>query len=64
MLPADGILGVAPSWGQHLVEGGHAIALLELADVLADFVHDARDVVALVRGGFIALPFWVFPSSC
>jgi hypothetical protein len=35
--------------GRHLVEGGHAIAGLELVDARTDLLDDAGDVVALVH---------------
>lgn len=50
VLPGDGVLGVAAAAGAHLVEGGYAVAGLELEDVGADLFDDAGDVVALVGG--------------
>lgn len=42
------------------MEGGDAIAGLELVDGVADRVHDAGDVVALVEG--FAQKFGAFPA--
>lgn len=49
MLPSHGVLGVGAARREHLMEGGYTVAGLELEDVLADLVDDARDVVAFVR---------------
>lgn len=46
VLPADGVLGEAAGGGEHLVEGGDAVAGREFVDVRADAVDDAGDVVA------------------
>lgn len=48
VLPSNSILGVRPIGSPHLVEGGDAVAGLELGDVTADLVNDAGDVIALV----------------
>jgi hypothetical protein len=48
VLPSDGVLGVRATRLEHLVESGNAVTLLELYDILADFVDDAGDVIALV----------------
>ena len=48
VLPSDGVFGVRTTRLQHLVESSHAVTLLEFYDILADFVDDAGDVVALV----------------
>lgn len=61
--PAEGVLGVAPSRRHHLVEGRDSIALLELADALADFMDNTADVVALVDRRLVGHPFWPFPSA-
>jgi hypothetical protein len=48
VLPSDSILGVGTTSSHHLVESSNAVTLLELYDILADLMDDARDVVALV----------------
>jgi len=48
VLPSDSILGVRTTGCHHLVESSNAVTLLELDNVLADFVDDAGDVVTLV----------------
>lgn len=48
VLPGDGVLGIGPMRGAHLVEGGDAVAGLELCNIDADLVDDAGDIVALV----------------
>lgn len=48
VLPCESILGVRATRREHLVESSHAVTLLEFYDILADFVDDAGDVVALV----------------
>ena len=48
VLPCDSILGVRTTRREHLVESSNTVTLLELYDILADFVDDAGDVVALV----------------
>jgi hypothetical protein len=48
VLPGNGVLGVAAARLEHLVESRYAIAFFEFDNIVADFVHDARDVVALV----------------
>ena len=49
MLPRHGVLGIAATRLKHLVESSDSVALLELDDILADLVHGAGDVVALVQ---------------
>jgi len=48
VLPSDSILGVGTTSRHHLVESSNAIALLELYDILTDFMDDTRDVVSLI----------------
>ena len=62
MLGTERVLGVAAAGGLHVVEGGHAVAFLELGHLVADGLDDAGDVVALV--GIRAagrVPFGEFP---
>lgn len=46
---ADGVFSIASMRSHHLMEGGHAIAGLELDDVGADGMHDASNVISLVQ---------------
>ena len=64
VLPSDGVLGVRPSRREHLVESGNTVTLLEFYDILADFVDDAGDVVALVGIVEIGQPSWSLLFSC
>jgi len=48
VLPAERVFGVAAARLRHLVEGGYAVAGLELGYILTNGVNDAGDVVALV----------------
>lgn len=57
MLPCDSILGVGTTRREHLVESSHAITLLELYDILTDFVNNAGNVVARVGVVEIFQPF-------
>lgn len=41
VLPGDGVFGVAASGRHHFVEGSDSVALLELDNILANFVDDA-----------------------
>lgn len=64
VLPGNGIFGVAATGLQHLVEGHDSVAFLELDDILADFMDDAGDVIALVGVVGVRQPFykfWVIP---
>jgi hypothetical protein len=57
VLPSDSILGVRATRREHLVEGSHAVTLLEFYDILANLVDDAGDVVALIGVVEILQPF-------
>ena len=45
------------------MESGYAVALFEFCYAFADFVDDARYVIALIDGFFVWHPFWPFPVS-
>ena len=57
VLPGDSILGVGTTRLEHLVESSYAITLLELYDILTDFVDNAGNVVARVGVVEIFQPF-------
>jgi hypothetical protein len=48
VLPCDSILGVRTTRREHLVESSNTVTLLELYDILADFVDNAGNVVTRV----------------
>lgn len=59
MSPRDGVLGIAAMRSLDLVEGGYAVAGLELGHVGADLLHRAGDIIALVD--VVADPFGHLP---
>ena len=62
VLPGESVFGVGASTREHFVESGYAVTLFEFDDILADFVDDAGDVVALVGVVVIGHPSW--EASC
>lgn len=61
VLPGNGVLGVAPTWRTHLVEGGDTITGLKFIHALANAVDDASNVVAAIDPH--VQPFWGFPGE-
>lgn len=47
-IPSQSILGIAPSRCHHLVKRSYSISNLELSDIVAHFMNNASDVVALI----------------
>ena len=55
MIPCNCILGEATSRSPHLMEGSNAVTNLEFVDILADFVHDASNIVAAIYCFLLAI---------
>lgn len=62
MSPAEAVLSIAATRGHHLVKSNDSVAGLELGNIVADFMDNTRDVIALINGLLVWHPFWTLPG--